>query len=76
MADKEQKADTRNQVEGFSRMMYELETAIIMATAWHDILGRLNSTSISLQAPCSQPEYGNWLDGITGRHSSVCTGHI
>ena len=30
--DKEQKADTRNQAEGFSRRMDELETAI-MATA-------------------------------------------
>ena len=36
-----QKADTRNQAEGFSQRMYDLETAI-MATAWHDILGRLN----------------------------------
>lgn len=30
--------------------MDELETAV-MATAWNDILGRLNSTSISLQDP-------------------------
>ena len=49
-ADKEQKADTRNQAEGFSCRMDELETAV-MATAWNDILGRLNSTSISLQDP-------------------------
>ena len=28
----------------------ELETAVL-ATAWNDILGRLNSTSISLQDP-------------------------
>ena len=47
-ADKEQKADTRNQAEGFSRRIDELETAVI-ATAWNDILGILNSTSISLQ---------------------------
>ena len=49
-ADKEQKAHTRNQAEGFSCRMDELETAV-MATAWNDILGRLNSTSISLQDP-------------------------
>jgi len=49
-ADKEQKADTINQAEGFLRWMDELETAV-MATAWNDILGRLNSTSISLQDP-------------------------
>ncbi|XP_076812876.1 zinc finger MYM-type protein 1-like [Clavelina lepadiformis] len=49
-ADKEQKADTRNQADGFSRRMDELETAV-MATAWNDILCRLNSTSISLQDP-------------------------
>jgi len=48
--DKKQKADTINQAEGFSRRMDELETAV-MATAWNDILGRLNSTSISLQDP-------------------------
>jgi len=74
-ADKEQKADTRKQAEGFSRRMDELETAV-MATAWNDITGRLNSTIISLQDPYSQPEYGNWLDGITGRHGSVCMGQI
>jgi len=39
-ADKEQTADMRNQAEVFSR-----------TTAWNDILGRLNSTSISLQDP-------------------------
>ncbi|XP_076806126.1 zinc finger MYM-type protein 1-like [Clavelina lepadiformis] len=49
-ADKEQKADTRNQADGFSRRMDELETAV-MATAWNDILCRLKSTSISLQDP-------------------------
>ena len=48
--DKEQKADTRSQAKGFSRRMDELETAV-MATAWNDILGRLNNTSISLQNP-------------------------
>lgn len=56
-ADQEQKADARNQAEGFSRRMDELEMAI-MATAWNDIIGRLNRTSISLQDP-SQPEYGS-----------------
>jgi len=49
-ADKEQKAATRYQAEGFSCKMNELETAV-MATAWNDILGRLNSTSICLQDP-------------------------
>jgi len=48
--DQEEKADTRNHAEGFSRRMDELETAI-MAIAWNDIPGRLNSTSISLQDP-------------------------
>ena len=33
-ADKEQKADTMNQAEGFSRRMDELETAIV-ATAFN-----------------------------------------
>jgi len=32
-ADKEQKADTRNQAEGFSRRMDELETAMATALA-------------------------------------------
>jgi len=73
-ADKEQKADTINQAEGFLRWMDELETAV-MATAWNDILGRLNSTSISLhlQSACI---YVNWLDGVIGRHGSVCMGQI
>jgi hypothetical protein len=48
--DQEQNADTRNQADGFSRRMDEIETAI-MATAWNDILGWLNSTSIRLQDP-------------------------
>ena len=48
--DKKQKADTINQAEGFLRTMDELETAV-MATAWNNILGRLNSTNISIQDP-------------------------
>ena len=40
-ADKEQKADTINQAEGFLRWMDELETAV-MATAWNDIIGHLD----------------------------------
>jgi len=44
-ADMEQMADTRNQADGFSRRMDELEAAI-MTTAWNDILGRVNSIII------------------------------
>ena len=66
-ADKEQKADTRNQAEGFSRKMDELETAV-MATAWSDILVRLNSTSISLQDPTVSLNTAIGLMAFTGRH--------
>jgi len=47
-ADKEQKADYEKSGRG---ILTEDGQTTILATAWHNILGRLNSTSISLQAP-------------------------
>ena len=46
----EQKANAKNQAEGFLPRMEELDTAV-MVTVWNDIQVGLDCTSISLQDP-------------------------